>query len=183
MEIKKNRFLVQYRVPHLGSTECDRHLVTKIQNSAVFPRSARLLTPKAFAAVFEKRGVRRGFFFHLHVGPGHAPVSHADGTRDLVEPLSVPRLGIAVPKKLLNAAVHRNLVKRIARETFRHVRHALDGRDYVLRLAVKLDPRRQPLNRKALAHDIQRLLNFRRTNVTSPATTNAAPTRASLQKE
>ena len=68
------------------------------------------------------------------------------------------RIGIAVPKKLLRTAVHRNLLKRIAREVFRRLRGQLDGRDYVLRLAVKLDPKRQPLDRRALAHDVVALL-------------------------
>jgi ribonuclease P protein component len=117
------------------------------------------LTPTAFTAVFEKRSVRRGRFFHLHAGNGN----RIDATGDLATSQSLARLGIAVPKKLLKKAVHRNLVKRIAREVFRQTRRLLDQRDYVLRLAVKIDPKRLPLDRKALAQDIRVLLTARHT--------------------
>lgn len=59
------------------------------------------------------------------------------------------RLGVVVPKKLLKAAVRRNLVKRLAREQFRQLPQ-LPAMDLVLRLAVR--PRE--LERKALAKEI-----------------------------
>lgn len=135
--------------------------MTEVETAATFPRSVRLLTPGAFTAVFEKRSVRRGRFFHLHAGAGQADESIAAAAGELAAPLPLARLGIAVPKKLLKTAVHRNVVKRIAREVFRQTRFALDGRDYVLRLAVKIDLKRQPLDRKALAQDIRSLLASR----------------------
>lgn len=118
---------------------------------ASFPRSARLLIPEAYSAVFEKRNARRGRFFHLHLGT----LANVN-TGDVPEAQNLPqaRLGIAVPKKLLKTAVHRNVVKRIARETFRKVRGSLEHRDFVLRLAVKLNPQQQAIDRKALAEDI-----------------------------
>ena len=130
--------------------------VTTIEIPATFPRSVRLLTPGAFTAVFEKRSVRRGRFFHLHVGSAG---NLQPGTQNRA-PDNGPvtsRIGIAVPKKLLRTAVHRNTVKRIAREAFRRMRSDIDGRDYVLRLAVKLDPKRVPLDRQGLAADIHSL--------------------------
>lgn len=135
--------------------------MTKVGTAATFPRSVRLLTPNAFTAVFEKRSVRRGRFFHLHAGAGKTAEPAGDTPVDLAPPLA--RLGIAVPKKLLKTAVHRNVVKRIAREVFRQTRLLLDARDYVLRLAVKIDPKRQQLDRKALAQDIRILLANRQT--------------------
>lgn len=127
--------------------------VPEIRNVS-FPRSARLLTPAAFTAVFEQRKARRGQFFHLHFGPAqHGKSTDSDG--------GVARLGIAVPKKLLKTAVHRNLVKRIARESFRQLQTVIDPRDYVLRLSSKLDPANRPLDRKAMTDDIRNLFAAR----------------------
>lgn len=166
--------------------------MTIVETSATFPRSARLLTPSSFSAVFEKRSARRGRFFHLHVGPGKTAelnigdaalsesVAGGGASHRALTDSVVCRLGIAVPKKLLKTAVHRNVVKRIAREVFRRIRPQLDQRDYVLRLSVKIDPKRQPLDRKALADDMRSLFFGRRSgnpvkfpkseNSSSPAT-------------
>lgn len=136
--------------------------MTTVETDATFPRRVRLLTPTAFTAVFEKRSVRRGRFFHLHAGADKT----IEATGDLPASPPLARLGIAVPKKLLKTAVHRNVVKRIAREVFRQTRLLLDQRDYVLRLAVKIDPKRQLLDRKALAQDIRALLASRQARQT-----------------
>lgn len=45
------------------------------------------------------------------------------------------RLGVVVAKKLARHAVLRNLIKRIARESFRFKREGLPALDLVLRLA------------------------------------------------
>lgn len=135
--------------------------MTQVEFPATFPRSARLLTPGDFTAVFEQRNARRGRFFHLHVGAAASTVAPDAVIASAAKLSPGSRIGIAVPKKLLRTAVHRNLVKRIAREVFRQARSRLDGRDYVLRLAVKLDPKRQPLDRRALARDIGALLSGR----------------------
>lgn len=44
------------------------------------------------------------------------------------------RLGLIVPKRILQRAVDRNRVKRVLREWFRHSRERLAGRDCVIRL-------------------------------------------------
>ena len=144
--------------------------MTKVETTATFPRSARLLTPGLFTAVFEKRTARRGRFFHLHVGSEKQDAPS-------VEAASCSRIGIVVPKKLLKTAVHRNIVKRITREVFRQCRDQLDGRDYIVRLAVKLDPKRQFINRKAMANDIRNLLAGRRrkTNLSPDQTGSVQP--------
>ena len=130
-----------------------------------FPRSARLLTPATFSAVFEQRRARKGQWFHLHVGARKdtASLSSAGDSADgkpvnAAAPAIQARLGVAVPKKLLKTAVHRNLIKRIARETFRRVRGGLEARDYVLRLSSRINPRQQPIDRQAVARDIAALL-------------------------
>lgn len=59
------------------------------------------------------------------------------------------RLGLVVPKRNAKRALHRNLVKRLAREAFRHVYSQLPAYDLVLRLC-------RPLNAKAATLDSQR---------------------------
>lgn len=66
----------------------------------------------------------RGTYFILHYRPNG---------------LSVPRLGLVIPKKQAHAAVLRNAIKRQAREFFRHHRSGLPPLDLVLRLAQPVD--------------------------------------------
>jgi len=57
------------------------------------------------------------------------------------------RLGLIVPKRIVQRSVDRNRVKRVLREWFRHNRQRLSGRDCVIRLtpsrtkspAIKMD--------------------------------------------
>ena len=46
--------------------------------------------------------------------------------------LGHPRLGISIPKKHVRSSVHRNRLKRLARETFRVRQETLGSRDIVL---------------------------------------------------
>lgn len=126
-----------------GSDEIQRNAASLAIDES-FPRRNRLLTARQFSAVFERRSARRGRFFHLLAA---TPVQPVVGS-------STARLGLVIPKKMLKTAVHRNLLKRLGREIFRRQRGGLEVRDYVLRLAIRLDPARQPLNRAALASDI-----------------------------
>jgi len=48
--------------------------------------------------------------------------------------VSLPRLGLIVPKRLLNHASDRNRVKRLLREWFRHSQENLSGLDIIARL-------------------------------------------------
>ena len=66
----------------------------------------------------------RGTHFALHYCPNEAGGA---------------RLGLVVAKKLAKRAVQRNLVKRIARDVFRHARATLPPYDLVLRLSARLD--------------------------------------------
>lgn len=61
---------------------------------------------------------REGRYFRLCIAP-------ADRTDDA-------RLGIAVSRRVDRRAVGRNRIKRIARESFRHVRASLPANDVVL---------------------------------------------------
>lgn len=60
------------------------------------------------------------------------------------------RLGLVIPKRLARRAVLRNLIKRLARESFRHLAHRLPGVDIVVRLAAPALPK------SGRADDIQR---------------------------
>jgi len=83
-----------------------------------FPPGARLRASAEYQAVF--KGARRLSSQQLKL---HAHV-RADAT--------VPRLGVAVSKKVDKRAVGRNRIKRLAREWFRHQCHQLPPGDYVL---------------------------------------------------
>lgn len=109
---------------------------------APFRAEHRLHTPGEYAVVFAERRVLRGEWFQLHVGPG--------GTG--------ARLGLVISKKNARRAVLRNLVKRIAREVFRHARAGLPAADVVLRLAKPLAGPADRERRQAWRVDIERLL-------------------------
>jgi ribonuclease P protein component len=87
----------------------------------------RLHRPGEFAAVMSSRARACGGCFELRyrsrqpTGPGLA----AGGAR----------LGLIIPKRLARRAVLRNLLKRLARESFRGVRPGLPPVDIVVRLA------------------------------------------------
>lgn len=82
-----------------------------------FPRQARLLLPREFDAVFQSGRRERGRFFICVVAPGTTAIA---------------RIGFAVGKKHLPAAHDRNLVKRLARESFRVRRDRMPPWDLVL---------------------------------------------------
>lgn len=43
-----------------------------------------------------------------------------------------PRIGLAIAKKIIRKAVHRNVIKRVARESFRLQQQTLGGLDIVV---------------------------------------------------
>lgn len=114
-----------------------------------FPRSARLLQPAQFSAVFAARGMLKGRYFSVH-RLSHRPAGNPAGTA---------RLGLVVPKRLCRRAVTRNLAKRVVREAFRHERARLPvDCDLVVRLAANLDRNTPADLRRQLAGDIRGLL-------------------------
>ncbi|MBS1197572.1 MAG: ribonuclease protein component [Proteobacteria bacterium] len=64
------------------------------------------------------------------------------------------RLGLVIGKKQVKSAVRRNLIKRLARESFRKQRAGLEGYDIVLRLHA----RPETMDRRHLAGEIATLL-------------------------
>lgn len=110
-----------------------------------FPKRYRLTKTDEYSSVFGFRRALKSPHFLLH----YRPRAEEEG-----ESWSVPRLGIVVPKRLVKAAVRRNLIKRLGRERFRLLRQQLPARDLVLRLNAKLPA----FDRKAIAEEIDRLL-------------------------
>jgi len=88
-----------------------------------FPPECRVRKTDEYSSVFAFRRSIRGRYFVLHYRPG-------DG---------LARLGLVMAKKLARQAVTRNLLKRLAREHFRHIRASLPAHDMALRLSQKTD--------------------------------------------
>lgn len=109
---------------------------------AAFPRAARLLTPKDFAQL---RGNSR------RVGTRHFSAEVACSTREGA------RLGLAVSKRVSKNAVRRNRIKRIARDSFRHVRDALPAVDILLIARSSADQEDNPSLRAELSRLWQRI--------------------------
>jgi ribonuclease P protein component len=103
-----------------------------------FRPSARLRQAKEFAAVLASPLRSRAGCFELRYCPN--------------EGLDMARLGLVIPKRLASRAVLRNLIKRLARESFRHLAHRLPAVDIVVRLAAPALPK------LARVDDIQRSL-------------------------
>lgn len=112
-----------------------------------FPRRCRLTKTDEYSSVFGFRRAVKSPHFLLHYRP-RAVDETAPDTK------LTARLGIVVPKRLVKAAVRRNLIKRLGREQFRLLLPQLPSRDLILRLAVKPGA----VDRKALAEEIRRLL-------------------------
>ena len=90
-----------------------------------FSRACRLEGRHAFAAVFAYKCAVAGRFFQVYAKPRTGP-----GTGS--------RLGITVNKRFVPQATARNFCKRMARETFRLHRAALDGVDFVVRARMEV---------------------------------------------
>lgn len=110
---------------------------------AGFPKSHRLTKTDEFSSVFSFRKALRSTTFLLHYRPRE--IEQAGGAR----------LGLVVAKRFLRRSVDRNLIRRVIREAFRTKHSDLPASDLILRLAVKPV---LPLDRKALAEEIRRLL-------------------------
>lgn len=110
---------------------------------ARFRRADRLLRPSEFSRVFTARRVIRGRFFSVHWSPND---------------LGRPRLGLVVAKKLVRRAHQRNLVKRIARETFRLEKSRLPACDVVVRLSAPIAEATRRMLREDLLSCFERLV-------------------------
>ena len=85
--------------------------------AAGLPREARLCRAGDFAALRQASGRFGGRCFSVRYRPNG--LEHA-------------RLGLAISKRVSKRAVERNRIKRLARESFRRIRHELPAVDLVL---------------------------------------------------
>lgn len=118
-------------------------------NDFCFRSQHRLHAVAEFSLVFAARHVLRGKHFDLHYR-----------SRDAVF-VNLPagaRLGLVIAKKLVHHAVQRNLLKRLAREVFRHARHGLPSYDLILRLSKSPGDRLDREVRSLLRADVDQLL-------------------------
>ena len=64
------------------------------------------------------------------------------------------RLGIIIGKRWVKSAVHRNLLKRIIRESFRHQKEGLKGLDIIVLMRSECTPLCEPFGKKKIRDDI-----------------------------
>lgn len=83
-----------------------------------FDKSLRLLDAAAYKAVFDDATLKASSRQLLFLARPNS--------------IAKPRLGLVIAKKAVKHAVHRNRIKRIARETFRHKQQELTGIDTVV---------------------------------------------------
>ena len=114
--------------PLTRRTEVLKQDIVQLPAQATFPKAARLLKTDEFSSVFRLRPWRRSPHFVLYGKPS--------GTQ--------ARLGLVIGKKQAPRAVTRNLIKRLARDTFRLRRAQLNGFDILVRLHAKIDRKAMP---------------------------------------
>ncbi len=114
-----------------------------------FPGEHRLHAAADFSQVFAARRSLRGEYFDLH---------YLAARSQAVPDAGSARLGLVVAKKLARRAVQRNLLKRLAREAFRHIHGSLPPFDLVLRLARPPGRSLEAEARRAWRADIDQLL-------------------------
>ncbi len=76
---------------------------------------------------------------------------------------ATPRLGLAVAKKSVKTAVHRNRIKRLAREFFRLNQYKIACADYVLLVRPGIDK----MDNQVITQSISRQLNYLRKKLTN----------------
>jgi ribonuclease P protein component len=85
--------------------------------SNTFPKTSRLLTSADYRRLQTKsRSLKTPYFI----------ISYRDNE------VARPRLGVIVTKRAAKHAVTRNTIKRIAKESFRVIRHQLPAADFIL---------------------------------------------------
>lgn len=104
-------------VPRVASVWLSDPTVTNVIAPAPFPRAARLLRAQDFARL--RLASRR-------VGTRHFSAEVASNSH------AGARLGMAVSKRVSKKAVRRNRIKRVARDSFRHVHATLPPVDILL---------------------------------------------------
>lgn len=91
-----------------------------VQPRRTFPRTARLTKPVEYRRVFEESIRSSDSAFTVLARRRSGPE------------VSGPRLGLAISRKCARHATTRNRIKRVVRESFRHMRDRLPGVDIIV---------------------------------------------------
>lgn len=102
----------------------DREVILKL-TQAKFTRSMRMTTPLEFKDALKTKPVGQGKLLLLH---------HCPPRTDTTEGIAQAKLGMIVPKRFLRLSVNRHRVKRVLRESFRHMQSKLPAGSYLFRL-------------------------------------------------
>lgn len=121
--------------------------------ASTFPPRARLRKPWQFQQTFSNGRRFNAAMFRLHA---HLAATDATPSDGVAAPIA--RLGISVSKRVAAHAVERNRIRRIARDSFRHLRQRLPAGDYVLLAQREAAGASGPALRAALAGLWQRAL-------------------------
>jgi ribonuclease P protein component len=105
-----------------------------------FPRTARLLTKAEFDSSFQSKKLVSSLCFRAHV---------------LFLPETEAQLGLAIAKRVVPLAVHRNRLRRLIRESFRKQRSGLTG----LKIVVLVKPKIREFEHSAIQLDLNLLFN------------------------
>lgn len=123
-------------------------------SSASFSRELRLLDAKQYKYVFSKARRFGNNNFTLLV-------------RFNAE--EHPRLGLAIAKKAVKRATDRNRIKRIIRESFRHMQHDLPNIDVVVMCRTSA----ASLDKAAMRHQLDKQWSYISRKMTNPDITQA----------
>lgn len=106
-----------------------------------FSRQVRVTNAQDYRAIFQKGKRLRGQYWEVVAKPGEGQAS---------------RLGMAISKKVCRLSSHRNRLKRVAKEVFRHEQGLLKNWEFVVmaRAAKPKTPRALTRELKSLLHEI-----------------------------
>ena len=109
-----------------------------------FSREVRLLLPSDYSFVFDKpeRSSDKIFTILAKLNPKK----------------NSPRLGLAIAKKAVKTAVHRNRIKRLSREFFRQNQKIIAKLDYVILVRPGIDK----LDNKVIRQSLSKQFNYLR---------------------
>lgn len=106
-----------------------------------FSRQARITNAQDYRAIFQKGKRLKGRYWEVVAKPGEGQAS---------------RLGMAISKKTCRLSSHRNRLKRVAKEVFRHEQGLLKKWEFVVmaRVAKPKASRELSSELKTLLHEI-----------------------------
>lgn len=119
------------RPPIAGYNQHARCDVARPGDSSL-PRSARLLDGGAFERVFAAPTRSADRYFTVLARERDDAAGEAAGRDARLPVIGGARLGLAISKRCAPRAVARNRIKRVIRESFRHVRSGLPEVDVVV---------------------------------------------------